>query len=67
MQLVQLDTLRFKDLESGIPLYAIIRVARGKIRKRPICTVVISDHESVKWTLGQMWDGDSKATVRRCG
>src|ERR1700755_843869 len=31
MQLVQLDTLRFKDLESGIPLYAIIRVGRGEI------------------------------------
>jgi len=28
---VNLDTLRFKDLDNGIPLYAIIRVAHGSI------------------------------------
>jgi transposase-like protein len=36
-------------------------------RKRPSCTVLLSVHESVKWTLRQMWDGDSKVTVLRCG
>lgn len=35
--------------------------------KRSPCTVLLSVHESVKWTLRQMWDGDSKATVRRYG
>ena len=37
------------------------------IGKRPKCTVLLSVHESVKWTLRQEWSRCSRATTPRCG
>jgi hypothetical protein len=37
------------------------------ICKRPKCTVLLSVHESVKWTLRQEWSRCSRATTPRCG
>ena len=57
--------LHDNDLEAEVEPQKLIK--RLKESKRPSCTVLLSVHESVKWTLRQMWDGDSKVTVVRCG
>ena len=60
MRLVQLDILRFKDLESGIPLYAIIRVGRGFSVSLAMNVQAISKLRSKSKSAGQLLRSSNK-------